>query len=66
MENEKERTREDLDMLYDEIEYVSEMIRRYEQFGEILTDYVDIDDAESHLSAMQNEAMYLEACLEDF
>lgn len=65
MKNERERTQEDLDMLYDEIDHVEEMLRRYERFGEPLIDFEDLDDAESHLNAMQNEAMYLEACLND-
>ena len=65
MKTERERNQEDLDSLYDEIEVVNEMLRRYEHFGEPLVDFDDVDEAEEHLNALQNEAMYLEHCIND-
>lgn len=65
MKNERELLEEDLNIVLDEIEYYNELLRRYEHFGEPLPDDETLDGLERHLTAMENEAMYLQACLEN-
>lgn len=67
MENEKERTQEDLDFLYDEMDYVNNLLSDHEHNGTPFPEPDDtVDSLEDHLNAMENEARYLESCLESY
>lgn len=65
MKTEKERLEEDLNMVLDDIESYNEDLRLWEHYGKAADDFTDITELEEYINTLCNEAMYLEACLND-
>ncbi len=64
--DEKERLEEDLNIVLDEIEHCEQLARDWEFYGEKAPDFIDLDELESHINTLNNEASYYQHCLDDY